>query len=118
MKRSGMILVMNDAPNDEAFVEWLHGPHMAEVKATPGLTKITRYEIVDGPPDRRQYVGVLETDDLDATLAWRNSPQSRRSQEEADRRGVRNRYSLVCRPVYSSVAGTVRTGSAASKESK
>jgi len=118
MKRSGMILVMNDAPSDEAFVEWLHGPHMEEVRATPGLTKITRYEIVDGPPDRRQYVGVLETDDLDATLAWRSSPESRRSQEEADRRGIRNRYCLVCRPVYSGAAGTVSTGSAASKETK
>jgi len=115
MKKRGIILVMNDAPLDDAFVEWLHGPHMEEVKATPGLTKITRYEIVDGPPDRRQYVGVLETDDLDATLAWRNSPEGKRSQEEANRRGVRNRYALVCRPVFSSVTARVK-GDA--KESK
>lgn len=116
MKRSGMILVMNDAPNDAAFIEWLHGPHMEEVKATPGLTKITRYEVVDGPADRRQYVGVLETDDLDATLAWRSSPESRRSQEEADRRGIRNRYSLVCRPVYSSVVGPRKQHNASKEE--
>lgn len=103
MKRSGMILVMCDAPNNAEFVEWLHGPHMDEVKATPGMTRIRRYEVVDGPPDRRQYVGVLETEDLDATLAWRGSPDGRRSQEEANRRGICNRYGLVCRTVYSSV---------------
>jgi len=105
MKRRGMIMVMVDAPDDPAFVEWLHGPHMEEVKATPGITRITRYEVVDGPPDRRRYVGILESDDIDATVAWRNSPEGRRSQEEANRRGIRNRYGLVCRTLYSSVAG-------------
>jgi len=105
MKRRGMIMVMVDAPDDPAFVEWLHGPHMEEVKATPGITRITRYEVVDGPPDRRQYVGILESDDIDATVAWRNSPEGRRSQEEANKRGIRNRYGLVCRTLYSSVAG-------------
>ncbi len=103
VKRRGIILVMADAPDNPEFVAWLHGPHMDEVKTTPGITRITRYEVIDGPPDRRQYVGILETEDLDATIAWRKSPESRRSQEEANRRGIRNRYALVCRPVYSSV---------------
>jgi hypothetical protein len=93
---------MADAPDDPSFVEWLHGPHMEEVKSTPGVTKITRYEVIDGPGDRRQYVGIVETDDLDATIAWRSSPEGQRSQEEANRRGIRNRYGLICRPVYSS----------------
>jgi len=42
---------------------------MDEVKATPGITEITRYELTEGPADRRQLVGIMETDDIDATLA-------------------------------------------------
>ena len=111
MKKRGIILLMCDAPSDPQFVEWLHGPHMEEVKATPGITKVTRYEVVDGPADRRQFVGIMETDDLDATLAWRNTAESRRSQDEANARGISNRYALVCRPVYSTVPGEVTEAS-------
>ncbi len=107
MKKNGLIVVMCDAPNDQEFVDWLHGPHMEEVKATPGIKSVRRYEIVGGPPDRRQYLGLMETDDLDASLAWRDSPAGQRSQEEANKRGICNRYGLVCVPVYSSIAGEV-----------
>lgn len=105
MRKRGMILVMCDAPSDPDFVKWLHGPHMDEVKGTPGVTKVTRYEVLDGPPDKRQFVGILETDDIDATLAWRRTSEGQRSQNEANARGITNRYQLVCRAVFSSVPG-------------
>lgn len=66
-----MILVMCDVPNDPEFVKWLHGLHMAAVKATPGAIRVRRHEVLDGPPDRRQCVGVVETEAIDATLAIR-----------------------------------------------
>jgi hypothetical protein len=102
MKRRGIILLMNDAPADKAFVDWLQGPHMEESRSAPGVTNITRYKIVDGPPERRQYLGIIESDDLDATLAWRNGPQGQRAAEETLKRGLRNRTTpLVCEPVFS-----------------
>jgi hypothetical protein len=111
MKKRGIILLMCDAPSDPEFVQWLHGPHMDEVKATPGITKVTRYEVIDGPADRRQFVGIMETDDIDATLAWRKTAASQRSQSEADARGIANRYALVCVPVYCSVPDETGAGS-------
>jgi heme-degrading monooxygenase HmoA len=100
-KRAGVILLMNDAPTDEEFVAWLHGPHMEEVKRTPGLKRLRRYEVIAGPAGHRKFVGIMECDDLDAALAWRASAESRASQQEADARGIRNRYSVVCVPIYS-----------------
>ena len=101
MKRRGIILLMNDAPTDKVFEDWLQGPHMDESKSAPGVRKITRYKIVDGPADRRQFVGLIESDDLDATLAWRNGTQGMQAAEETVKRGLRNRVSFVCEPVFS-----------------
>ena len=105
MKRRDVIVVMYDGPDTEEFIAWMNGPHYDEVKATPGIVAARRYEIVAGPPDRRRYVAILETDDLAATLAWRDSTQGRRSQREADDRGVSNRYSVVGTLAFSTVAG-------------
>jgi heme-degrading monooxygenase HmoA len=96
-----VIVVMYDGPDSEAFISWMNGPHYAEVKATPGIVAARRYEVVDGPADRRRYVAILETDDLEATLAWRNSPDGQRSQREANERGVTNRYSVIGKLAYS-----------------
>lgn len=99
------IVMMYDAPADPAFEAWMHGPHYEEVLATPGVVGVRRFETIDGPPDRRRYIAIIETDDVDATLAWRNGPAGQRSQKEADARGVTNRYGLVCKEIFSSAAG-------------
>jgi heme-degrading monooxygenase HmoA len=96
---------MYDGPNNRDFVEWMNGPHYAEVKTTPGIVAARRYEVLDGPPDRKRYVAILESDDLAATLAWRDSPQGQRSQKEANDRGVHNRYSVTAKLAYSTVPG-------------
>jgi heme-degrading monooxygenase HmoA len=103
MKRRGTVVVMYDAP--ASADTWMHGPHYEEVKATPGVIAVRRYEGLEGPPGARRYVALIESEDIEATVAWRSSPEGKRSQEEANSRGVTNRYAMVCRPVYSSVPG-------------
>lgn len=103
-KRRDVIVVMYDGPDTGEFAEWMNGPHYEEVKRTPGIVAARRYEIVAGPPDRRRYVAILETENLGATLAWRESPEGQRSQQEANDRGVSNRYSVVGRLAFSTIA--------------
>lgn len=105
MKRKGTVLVMYDAPSDAEFEAWMHGPHYDEVMNTPGVIAARRYEVIDPPAGQRRYIALIESNDLDATLAWRSSPEGQRSQQEANERGVSNRYGLICRMVYSSVPG-------------
>lgn len=101
MTCAGTLVVMYDAPGSAD--DWMHGPHYDEVLATPGVTAVRRYEVLDGPPDSRRYIAVIESDDLDATLAWRAGPAGQRSQAEANERGVSNRFPMVCRRIYSSI---------------
>jgi len=105
MKQKAIILVMYDGPTDREFIDWMNGPHYDEVKATPGIVAARRYEVLDGLPDHRRYVAILETQNLEATLAWRDSPEGQRSQKEANDHGVKNRYSLVARLAFSTVPG-------------
>jgi heme-degrading monooxygenase HmoA len=103
-KRRDVIVVMYDGPDTAEFVEWMNGPHYDEVKRTPGIVGARRYEIVAGPTERRRYVAILETEDLEATLAWRDSPDGQRSQQEANDRGVANRYAVVGKLAFSTIA--------------
>lgn len=103
MKRAGTVVVMYDAPAEADA--WMHGPHYDEVKSTPGVTAVRRYEVIDGPKGTQKYIALIESDDIDATVAWRSSPDGKRSQTEANERGVGNRHGMVCRRIYSSVAG-------------
>lgn len=98
MKKRGTVIVMYDAP--AATDTWMHGPHYDEVKRTPGVTDVRRYEVVDGPSDCRRYIALIESDDIDATVAWRSSPDGQRSQTEANDRGVANRYAMICKRIY------------------
>ena len=100
-----MILVTYDAPTDQEFIDWMNGPHYDEVRATPGIVAARRYQVISGPQGHRRYVAILETDDLEATLAWRDSAEGQRSQREANDRGVCERYSLVCELAFSTVPG-------------
>lgn len=96
------VVVMYDAPSNVEFEEWMHGPHYDEVLATAGVTAVQRFEVTDGPADRRKYVAIIHTTDIEATLAWRSGIDGQRSQEEANARGVSNRYGLVCRTIFDS----------------
>lgn len=98
MTRRGTVVVMYDAPADADA--WMHGPHYDEVKRTPGVTDVRRYEVVEGPDGCRRYVALIESDDVDATVAWRSSPDGQRSQAEANAHGVGNRFSMVCKRIY------------------
>ena len=103
MKRNGTVVVMYDAPGE--LDAWMHGPHYDEVLATPGVVAVRRYEVLEGPPDVRRYIALIESEDIDATVAWRSTIEGKRSQDEANQRGVRNRYGMVCRRIFSSVPG-------------
>jgi hypothetical protein len=96
---------MYDAP--AAIDDWMHGPHYDEVKETPGVVAVRRYEVIDAPSGSRRYLALIESDDIEATIAWRSSPAGARSQNEANSRGVSNRAGMVCRCIYSSVPGEV-----------
>lgn len=99
---SHAVVMMYDAPSDAEFEDWMHGPHYDEVLATPGVTAVQRFEVTDGPTDRRKYIAIIHTTDIEATLAWRSGIDGQRSQDEANARGVTNRYGLVCRTIFDS----------------
>ena len=98
MKRKGTVIVMYDAPAEAD--DWMHGPHYEEVERTPGVTEVRRYELVQGPEGCRKYLALIESDDIDATVNWRSSPEGQRSQAEANERGVTNRYGMVSKRIY------------------
>jgi len=103
MGKKGTVIVMYDAP--ATTDQWMHGAHYDEVLATPGVVAVRRYEVLEGPSGFRRYIALIESEDIDATLAWRDSPAGQRSQQEANSRGVSNRYGLVCKRIFSSVDG-------------
>ncbi|MEP7299951.1 MAG: hypothetical protein ABI699_00340 [Caldimonas sp.] len=103
MRTKGTVVVMYDAPAEADA--WMHGPHYDEVNATTGVTAVRRYEVLEGPAGCRRYIALIESDDIEATIAWRSSPDGARSQAEANARGVSNRYAVVCRRIYSSAPG-------------
>lgn len=98
MKQRYAVIVMYDAPSE--IDGWMHGDHYDQVKNTPGVVEVRRYELVSGPDGARKYMAVIETEDIDATREWRDSVQGKRSQAEANERGVSNRYSVVSRRIY------------------
>lgn len=101
MAERGYVVVLYDAPNDEEFQSWIHGPHYEEIlEGTPGVRAITRLEVLDPAPGQQRYAALIQTDDLAATLAWRSSPQGQRSQSEANARGIRNRGGFAARIIY------------------
>lgn len=104
MKGKWVIFVMYDAPGEPEIDAWMHGPHYDEVLRIPGVTGVQRYAVVEGAPDRSQYLAMIETEDIEATLAWRDSPEGQRSQSEANARGVCNRYTLIGHSIYASTA--------------
>jgi hypothetical protein len=101
MKRKGVIVFMFDAPNTPEFLEWVHGPHMQDIGKMPGVVRVRRYEVIDGPPDRRGGVAVIESEDLDATIEYRKSAEGQKPQQDSIDRGVTNRYGLFCREIFS-----------------
>ncbi|MEO6747005.1 MAG: hypothetical protein ABIN08_21195 [Caldimonas sp.] len=98
MSNKGTVIVLYDAPPEADA--WMHGPHYDEVNRTPGVIDVRRYETVTGPDGCRRYIALIESDDIDATLAWRDSLEGQRSQGEANDRGVANRYAIVAKRIY------------------
>lgn len=98
MARQGTVIVMYDAPPEADA--WMHGPHYDEVKRTPGVTEVRRYETVTGPEGCRRYIAIIESNDIDATVAWRDSAEGQRSQREANDRGVANRWGVIAKRIY------------------
>jgi hypothetical protein len=101
MKQKGVLVLMFDAPETQDFFDWVHGPHMQDIGKIPGVVRVRRYRILKGPPDRRGFVAVIDTDDLEASMAYRNSPQGQGPQQDSVKRGVTNRYGLACREIFS-----------------
>ncbi len=100
MKQKGVMVLMFDAPDTKDFLDWVHGPHMQDIGKIPGVVGVRRYSIIDGPPDRRSYVAVIETEDLEASMAYRNSDQGLKPQQDSESRGVTKRYGLACREIF------------------
>lgn len=101
MMKQGIVLVTFDAPDTQEFLTWAHERHMQDAAKVPGVQRVRRYEVIDGPPDRRRYLSISEYQDLQVALAARNSDAGRLPQQDANRQGVTNRYTLACREVFS-----------------
>lgn len=105
MTQKGIVVLTFDAPDTPEFGAWVQGPHMEDVGRIPGVVRVRRYEITEGPPDRRAYLVVLESEDLPATIAYRKSEAYRRPIQESIDHGVTNGYSLYCREIFSKTFG-------------
>ncbi len=101
MKQNGIIVVTFNTPDTKEFTDWVHGPHMKDISRIPGLYKVRRYQVVEGPADRRGYLAVLEPDDLEASMAYRKTPEGQRPQQDSNSRGTTDRYTLSCREIFS-----------------
>jgi hypothetical protein len=100
MKTKGITIAMFDAPDTPEFLEWAHGKHMRDCGKAPGVVRIRRHVVTDGPADRRRFLSITEYEDLDAALVFRGSEQGRLMREDADNQGVTNRYTLTCREIF------------------
>lgn len=78
MTRALLTIASNprDAATDVAYNEWYSGPHLADIRATPGVVAAHRYRLADTqlipglePNQRYLMVCELEVDDLDAAIA-------------------------------------------------
>ncbi len=103
MMKQGIVLVTFDAPDTPEFLAWAHERHMKDAAKVPGVQRVRRYEVIDGPPDRRRYLSISEYQDLQAALAVRNSDAGRLPQQDANRQGVTNLYTLACTEICSQV---------------
>ncbi len=101
MKQKGIAIAMFDAPDTQEFLQWAHVKHMSDCGKAPGVRRVRRHEVIEGPSDRRRYLSITEYDDLDSALAFRNSDQARLMRADADSQGVTNRYTLTCREIFS-----------------
>jgi carbon monoxide dehydrogenase subunit G len=95
----GAIVVTYTAPRSREFEAWLHGPHYDDLLRQPQVRSVRRLEPVDATGDRAFYMALIESDDLGATLAYRNGA-GRPAQAEADERGLERLESHVMRVVY------------------
>jgi hypothetical protein len=102
MADRGVMIEFYDAPDTEAFNNWLYGPHYEEVfRIIPGVRSIKRYEILNpAMPGKQRIVIVLESDDIDATWAFRRTPSGLRSRYDSELHGLTNREEYYCRLLY------------------
>ena len=69
-------------------------------KQAPSVELVDSTDTVDERVAKAPVATLIESDDVDATLAWRDGPDGQRSQAEANERGVTNRYGMVCKRIY------------------
>ncbi|MEJ0040686.1 MAG: hypothetical protein WDO68_32480 [Gammaproteobacteria bacterium] len=98
--QKGIIMVTFNAPDTQEFLNWAHTVHMKDMNKVPGVYRIRRYEIVDGPADKRRYLAVIETEDVEASMAYRKTPDGLKPQQDSNSRGVSDRYTLTCREIF------------------
>lgn len=103
MSRRGTLILQYDAP--DSADAWVHGPHYDELLSVPGVISISRYKRADKVENWRQYMVIIESDDVDATLAWRNGPNGKRSQDDAGQNGLRNRSGAWFELIYAGERG-------------
>ncbi|MEJ0084958.1 MAG: hypothetical protein WDO72_04720 [Pseudomonadota bacterium] len=101
MSGKGIVLITFDAPETKEFLDWAHNKHMQDVSKVPGITRVRRFEVVDGPEDRRRFLSITEYDDLETAVAYRKSNVGKLPQQDADSRGVSRRYLMACQEIFS-----------------
>lgn len=99
MAEKGYMVELYDAPDTPEFEAWLYGPHWDEVfDIIPGLRAVRRLEVINPDrPGQQRIITILESDDIDATWAFRRSPPGRASKRAADAMGVHNREEYYAR---------------------
>ena len=99
MAEKGYMVEFYDAPDTQEFEDWLYGPHWEEVfDIIPGLRAVRRLEVLNPDrPGQQRILTILESDDIDATWAFRRSSRGRASKRAAEEAGVRNREEYYCR---------------------
>ncbi|MCZ7573289.1 MAG: hypothetical protein M5U01_32460 [Ardenticatenaceae bacterium] len=105
MPDPGYLIILFDAPTSPEFDEWFYAEHYQDVLRTPGVTAFRRLAIQNSDSDRHRFMGLIETADVEATLAARASEAGQRSQQEANRHGVRHRTVIVTRTLFEALPG-------------
>ncbi len=100
MTSSGLVLVHHDAPTDLTFSQWLHGEYLPAIMPLMGLSRVTRNEAISPESASHQFVTILETPDVEHTLAAMNNPAWQQLAAEAVRRGVSRREIAPYRQIF------------------
>jgi uncharacterized protein (TIGR02118 family) len=89
--------------NEEKFNKWYNEIHIPMLLKVKGLTKVTRYEIVNESEEFPKYLAVYEFENQKAFEAFKTSPELKAAKEEMSEtwkgKGFEVKWRVLYRPI-------------------